>query len=210
MSMNIQENINSIVEEMIQSMLNERDDIASVEDLFEFLRRDPNAYTFAHVYYTYPIKTRQYQPGMGSSKFTRTPENEDPMWGKLFKSLAYPFKWKETYHDAMLRANPDYQFSYTGDYHKVSVFEQGAKGTVFPIVVDPNRKPITTYGILQDDGSFEVVPVESVSQYLKGGNPSPIKFRKLLVNRVNAVSGGGKKWTNPNPEYQYFGKSEEQ
>ena len=207
MSTNIQENINSIVEEMIQEYLNEGETVPTVEDLFKFLERDPKAYTYAYVYYTYPVKTRQYQPGMGRSKDTRTPEYHDPMFGKLFKSAALPFRWKETYHDAVLRANPDYEFSRTDDYHDVSVFEQGAKGTVFPIVVDPNRKYESAYGVLQEDGSMKVVPVESVSEYLRsGGDRGPVKFRKLLANRVNSVSGGRMKWINPNAETPFFGK----
>ena len=200
------ESLNSIVEEMMQNMLNE-EAVPTADDLFDCLNNDPNGYTFAYAYYTYPVTVNKWMGDTGRSKLTRVPENANPMHGKIFKSALIPFRWDETYRESAIRKDPNYVAGKrSGTYVRDethSVIEHGPNGDYLPIVPS-DYTPV--WAIRQDDGSFEETTKEAVQEYLKP--PSDYrgnKFIPLKMGRLYRLSAGKMIWVNPDFEYTYFG-----
>lgn len=198
----IAESINSLMEEMIQNILNEAGDVNTADDLFELLNNNPGRYTFAYAYYTYPVAVNKF---MKNEDGTRGEPN--PMAGRIFKSALIPFRWDETYKESVLRKDPDYEFgARSGSYERDethSVIEHGPRGDYIPIVPQ-EYEPV--WAVLQDDGTYKPVQKKEVVQYLKPPNPyQGNKFIPLKMERLYRLSAGRMVWVNSEFEYTYFG-----
>jgi hypothetical protein len=196
-------NINSIVEDMVSSLMEASEEVPTINNFFEFLANNPRAYTFAYAYYVYPAKTNKYMNGM-----PRTDEYLNPYHGKILKSALIEFKWGETFIDAMKRINPDYEPSRDSHYKQhpdFNVVKLNSKGEkVVPIVPKPYSGD---YAILEDDGSIKKVAKEEIQEYLAPASPSRGEqwMIPMRYDRIFQLSAGRMKWRNPDVIYPYFG-----
>jgi len=178
--------------------LSEGREITTIDDFFEFMKRNVQKGTFAYAYYTYPVKM---------NKFTKTPEGlrgeENPYIGKVFKHKPFEFRWEDTYADSMKRKDPNFEFKGgTTDYKSVEdvkIVQEGPNGLYFPIVpTGGGGSPIFTLDWQVVDGSI-------VAPFL----PPPSGFSPpvipMLMERVAGLSAGGAFWKNPDFKFKYMG-----
>jgi hypothetical protein len=173
--------------------LSEGREITTVEDFLEFMGREPQKYSFGYVYYTYPAKMA-----------TESKKNPSPFAGRIFKHKPHKFRWAETYKEAMLRKDPDYQFVGGGGEYKpvegVKLVVEGKNGLYFPIVPLEDATYHTVYTL-----DWKVVPYEEIAQHLaipSGNIPPKIS---MLVERIAGISAGGAFLKNPEFKFKYMG-----
>lgn len=183
-----------------------------IDDFFEFLAQNPQRKSMATVFYTAPVKLNKYITNENGEK------ESNPMFGKLFKHQRIRFKWDESYKDAALRVNPDFQFgNRSGEFSKSSgfdVLEQGKSGFYLPVVPTGSD---SVYSVLEN-GQMNIIDKNEAYRYMPTNNSNinsassdsgKPDFRQLILKRIYAIKAGGNSWVNPEFEYDYVGPTSE-
>jgi len=183
--------------------LSEGREVTTIDDFFEFLRRNVPKGTFAYSYYTYPVKMNKFAK---TADGMRGEPNE--YIGRAFKHKPFEFHWEQTYAEAMRAKNPDYVFKGgTTEYTPVEgekIVQNGPNGMYFPIVpTGGGGKPVYTIDWEIVDGSI-LAPFLPPERPFDPNTPYPIP---MLMDRLAGLSAGGAFWKNPDFKFQYMGQN---
>jgi hypothetical protein len=196
MELDIKKIIKLIVEEEYKEDIITED---VYDDFFYFIENDPRLNTFAYIYYLSSL-----------DRYLSKPKN-NPMLGKFYKLSKYKFRFGDTYKNAVVRKNPEYEFQKrSGEYIKIegyNVLERDAKGDeVLPIMPLDTKSTVIVFD--EENKKKETISVSELkknySEYFINsfltGNYEPssgVDFRALKIKNTIKISAGGNVWMNP-------------
>lgn len=198
--------IKKIVKEELENFNKLNEDI--YEDFFYFLEDDPKLNTFAYVYYVSNLN--RY---LAKAK-------SNPMVDRFIKITKYKFRFGDTYKNAVLRKNPDYEFQQRrGEYTKVqgfSVLEFDKNGDeVLPIMPlksdsiilvlnEDKNKIIDKIRMNEIQNKYQEFFIGSFFKE-KQESTSGVDFRALKVKNIIKINAGGNNWYNKFLDYSNIG-----
>jgi hypothetical protein len=198
--------IKNIIKEELENTNKLNEDV--YEDFFYFLEDDPKLNTFAYVYYVSNLN--RY---LAKAK-------SNPMLDRFIKISKYQFRFGDTYKNAVLRKNPDYEFQQRkGEYTKVqgfSVLEFDRNGDeVLPIMPLKSDSIIL---VLNEDKTKIIDKIKTrdiqtkYSEYFIGSffkekqeTASGVEFRALKVKNIIKINAGGNNWFNKFLDFSNIG-----
>ena len=186
--------------EEINSFLEEKQIIRTIDDFFELLRKNINKNTFAYAYYVSGARGNKYIIQNGEKIV-------NPYLGKILRHSKYEFNWAKSFAEAIRRYNPNYEF--TG---RETGFEQNKEFTmlndskklpgekILPIVINKQFYSYTTL-------DYKPIDKEIAEKYISAPQSIGLKptMRSLYIKRITKLNAGGYSWVNSNPEFQYHG-----
>lgn len=164
-----------------------------LNDFFSFLDFNPKKSTFASIHYVYRVKMNKYIVDDEQGKIL------NPYIERIYKHVTYVFNFAESYRNAQLKRNPDWEYVGNGaSYEKVSGYDfiqQGKSGYYFPIIV---KSESSEYTIEDENGEHQAVTYENIKKYLpKPSGDSTLKYRNLALDKIASIKAGGRTWINP-------------
>lgn len=171
----------------------------SIIDFFNTLKNSECQNMTASVYYASPLKLNKTY-SEGDKKFT------NPLLDKVLKYKTIEFNYGDTFKDAVLRNNPDYEFKgQKAVYEKVSgsdILVSGKNGLYLPILP---LKSDSSYKLQFNDGLMFTVLFEEIKKFMpetKERTEGIPVFNQLLVSRISKIESEINFWINYEFEYK--------
>jgi hypothetical protein len=163
----------------------------SIVDFFSTLKKSDIENKHATVYYSSPLK-------MNKTYLNEGIKQENPMTGKVVKYKAIEFNYGDTFKEAVLKENPDYEFKgQSASYEKVKdsdILLSGKNGLYLPVLPLHSE---STYKVLSEDGNLNPIEFEDLKQYLPPHKERPQGIpviNQLLVSRISKIESDINYW----------------
>ena len=171
----------------------------TIVDFFNTLKNSECENTMAFVYYASPLKLNKNYMEMDKKL-------ENPLYDKVLKYKTIQFNYGDTFKDAVLKINPDYEFKgQKAVYEKVNgsdILTLGKNGLYLPILPLGSE---SSYKLEFKEGLMLTVLFEEVKKYMpevkERKDDVPI-FNQLLVSRISKIESDINFWINYDFEYK--------
>lgn len=171
----------------------------SLVDFFNTLKNSECENMKASVYYASPLK-------LNKTYLENDQKLSNPLYDKVLKYKTIEFNYGDTFKEAVLKNNPDYEFKgQKAVYDKVNgsdILLKGKNGLYLPILPLASQ---SSYKLEFNDGLMLTVLFEEVKKYMPEVKERPEGvpvFNQLLVSRISKIESEINFWINYDFEYK--------
>lgn len=188
-----------VVSSKINKIIMNKKQEDNIGDFFNTLKSNNCEETTAYVYYASPLK-------MNKTYLNENSKQQNPIVDKVIKYKTIKFNYGDTFKDAVLKINPDYEFKgQRAIYEKVDgsdILTIGKNGLYLPILPLSSE---SSYKLKFNDEIMFTIKYEEIKKFIpeikERKSDVPI-FNQLLVSRISKIESDINFWINYDFEYK--------